>query len=111
MKIQLNDYKYEPTLIIGKPECVKVLEYRFNYQGGDYLVEVEVDFQNVPLISLFDLDDNTVKYVGDSGKNLYLVFNKMEITDKQLIEHCNEYLMGIVDVAFKNETASKAGVL
>ena len=79
-----------------------MLEYRFYYQGSAYLVEVEIDYQNVPLICLFELDDNTVKYVGDSGKNLYLVFNKMAITENELIDHCNAYLMGIVDIAFKN---------
>jgi len=98
---QLNDYKYEPTLIIGKPKSEKVLEYRFEYQGDAYLVDVELDFQNVPLIFLYELDDSTLKYAGDSGKNLYLVFNKMVITKDELIKHCNEYLMGIVDIAFK----------
>lgn len=98
---QLNDYKYEPTLIIGKPESKKVLEYRFEYQGDAYLVVVEIDFQNVPLIFLYELDDKTLKYAGDSGKNLYLVFNKMAITEDELIEHCNEFLIGIVDIAFR----------
>ncbi|WP_028393946.1 hypothetical protein [Bacillus cihuensis] len=102
--IQLNNYKYEPTIHIGKPKCEKVLEYRFEYHGDDYLVEVELDYQNVPLIYLFELDDNTVKYVGDSGKNLYLVFDKMAITENELIEHCNEWLIGIVDIALESGT-------
>ncbi|HEO8421322.1 MULTISPECIES: hypothetical protein [Bacillaceae] len=39
--IQLNHYKYEPTLHTGKPQCEKVLEYRFayEYEGNSYLVE------------------------------------------------------------------------
>lgn len=101
--IQLNDYKYEPTFHIGKPKCEKVLEYRFKYQGDSYLVEVELDYQNVPLICIFELDDSTVKYVGDSGKNLYLVFDKMAITENELIEHCNKWLIGIAEFAFKGE--------
>lgn len=44
---QLNDYKYELTLIIGKPKSEKVLEYQFEYLGDSYLVVVEIDFQNV----------------------------------------------------------------
>lgn len=98
--ILLHDYKYEPTLHIGKPECEKVLEYYFNYQDSNYLVEVELDYQNVPLICIFELDDKTVKYIGDSGKNLYLVFGKKEITEHELIKHCNEYL----DRVIKKET-------
>lgn len=98
--IHLNDYKNEPTLIIGKPKCEKLLEYRFEYQGAGYLVEVELDYQNVLLICLFELDDNTVKYAGDNGENLYLVFNKMTITEKELIEYCTECLIGIVDIIF-----------
>lgn len=100
--IQLNDYKKEPTLHLGKPECEKVLEYRFNYQSENYLVEVELDNQNVPLICLFELDDSTVKYVGDSGENLLLIFNKMVITKHELIEHCSDWLMGIIDTVFKD---------
>lgn len=101
-KFQLNDYKHEPTFHTGKPQCKKLLDYRFEYQGNSYLVEVELDYQNVLLIYLFELDDNTVKYAGDSGKNLYLVFGKMTITENELIEHCNEWLMGIIDIAFED---------
>lgn len=100
--IQLNGYKTKPTFHLGKPKCEKVLEYRFNYRGEQYLVEVELDYQNVPLIYLFELDDRTVKYVGDGGKNLYLVFDKMTITENELVEHCNKWLMEIVDIAFKD---------
>lgn len=99
---QLNDYKYEPTLIIGKPKSEKVLEYRFEYQGDAYLVDIEIDFQNVPLIFLYELDDNTLKYAGDSGSNLYLVFRKMEITEVELIKHCNEYLIKNNDIIFNH---------
>lgn len=90
--IELHDYKKQPTLHVGKPICEKVLEYQFDYKGSNYRVEVELDNQNVPLICIFELDDKTVKYIGDSGKNLYLVFGKKEITEKELIRHCNEYL-------------------
>lgn len=91
--IELNNYKYEPTLIIGKPKSEKVLEYRFEYLGGSYIVDVEIDFQNVPLIFLYVSDDSTLKHAGDSGENLYLVFNKKVITKDELIEYCNKYLL------------------
>lgn len=101
--IQLYDYKFEPTIHNGKPKFDKVLEYRFMYQSNNYLVKVEIDYQNVPLIYLYELDDITIKYVGDSGKNLFLLFNRMAITEKELIEHCNEWLMGVADSIFKEE--------
>lgn len=101
MVIKLNDYKLEPTFMVGQPECEKVLEYRFTYQDNSYLVEVELDFQNVPLICLFELDDCTVKYAGDNAENLFLVFNKMEITENELIHYCNKWLMEVAHVAFQ----------
>ncbi|WP_350303364.1 hypothetical protein [Bacillus pumilus] len=92
MTVYLNDYKKEPKEILGKPDSEKVLEYRIVLQGHNYLVSVELDNENVPLITLYELDDNTIKCVGDSGENLFLLFNKMEITDNELINHCNEWL-------------------
>ncbi|EOR21632.1 hypothetical protein A499_22332 [Niallia nealsonii AAU1] len=100
--IQLNHYKYEPTLHTGKPQCEKVLEYRFAYEGNSYLVEVELDYQNLLLICLFELYDITVKYAGDSGENLYLVFDKMTITENELIKYCNEWIRGIIGIVFEN---------
>lgn len=37
-----------------------------------------------------------------SGSNLYLVFNKMEITEDELIKHCNEYLIEKIDIIFNH---------
>lgn len=66
--------------------------------GDSYIVDVEIDFQNVPLIFLYISDDGTLKHAGDSGENLYLVFNKKVITKDELIEYCNKYLLRVVDI-------------
>ena len=92
-KIYLNKYEQEPSLIIGKLEVNSECDYRLEYQGSDYLVNVRIDLENVPVICLYELDDKTVKYIGDTEENLFLVFEKTVITEKELIEYCNKHLM------------------
>ena len=99
--IQLYPYKDEPTFIVGKPACKDALAYHYEYDGAPYRVVVELDFQNVPLIHVYERDDVTVKYTTDTSRNLYQVFGRMEITEQELIDHCNEHLAILADFVFR----------
>ena len=101
--ILLYDYKLEPSDLEGKLPSREVFEYYYEYNDKRYLVHLELDCENVLLYTIYELDDVTVKFAGDTGKNLYQVFNKFHITKEELIQHCNEDIQEYTQIIFANE--------
>ncbi|MED4700533.1 hypothetical protein P9436_15840 [Lysinibacillus capsici] len=91
--IMLHDYKLKNVPVnygLGKEETVS--KYRYEYNGEKYLVEVVLDIGNMIEVAVFELDDNTIKYVGDTGENVFFVFNTMTVLVKDLQSYVNKWI-------------------
>ncbi|WEA41794.1 hypothetical protein [Lysinibacillus fusiformis] len=91
--IELHDYKVKNVPAnygLGKEEIVS--EYRYDYNGDSYLVEVVLDIGNIVEVTVFELDDNTKKYVGDTGENVFFVFNAITVTVQDLQNYVNKWI-------------------
>ncbi|UNT53589.1 hypothetical protein [Lysinibacillus capsici] len=91
--IMLHDYKVKNVPVnygLGKEEIVS--KYRYEYNGEKYLVEVVLDIGNMIEVAVFELDDNTIKYVGDTGENVFFVFNTMTVLVKDLQSYVNKWI-------------------
>jgi len=91
--IMLHDYKVKNVPAnygLGKEEIVS--EYRYDYNGDSYLVEVVLDIGNIVEVTVFELDDNTKRYVGDTGENVFFVFNTMTVPVKDLQNYVNKWI-------------------
>lgn len=88
--INLYDYhEKDPGNHISEEQNI-VSEFRYPYKGNDYLVKAELDAENILMVSIFELDDNTLLTANDTGENLLLSFGKRLISEKELISYVTE---------------------
>lgn len=101
--IKLNDYKLEPEVNYYDPKSTHILSFHYTYKDNKYLVDTELDFDNVIIFTVYELNNIVKKYVSDCGENLYLVFNKLEITELELEEYVAGHMQKYECAIFENQ--------
>ena len=101
--IQLHNYKDDPPLNFGLGKEKKVLKYRYEYKGENYLIEVTLDIANIIEVTIYELDDSIIKYIGDTGENVFFVFRKLILSKEELKKYINKWIDENRSLIFKSD--------
>jgi len=92
MPIQLHNYHVKDPGQYGEGTQKLIQNFRFNYRNFNHLVELELDLANILIVTLYEADDNTKLYIGDTGENILLVFNRVLVNESNLENYASEWI-------------------